>query len=381
MAGGVALVSVELIKMSIFETINEGWIARRRPGENGRIGGPSCAVTGSGMLISSYITQSAMGRNDFVPHLARSQDGGVSWQDNGPIWPHLAETWSILVTVSRAPNDDLYLFGSRCRIDGPAETFWCETTQGLKENELIWSQSCDDGETWTEPAVIPMPVAGSAEAPSPMCVSRDNRWLCCYSPYHTFDATLQVDRSKAIVLVSDDRGQTWQHRHMLSYVKPETGTAVAAITQLADGRFLGAGWHLHLSDQEDYPNGFALSNDGWHWGPTHSTGIMGQAVGLAALPDGRVFMSYTQRKHGAVGIGIAIARPEPNDFGLEHNEIVWHAEQAQRHNSHGDHSEWLDFAFGMPVPTLLNADTLQLSFWLHQADGRGVRYLRLRWND
>jgi len=367
--------------MAVFEIINEGWISRRRLEEGGRTGAPNCVLTSGGALICTYIIQSAMGSNDFVPHLARSHDGGVTWQQYGPIWPDLAAAWSILVTGSRAPNGDLYLFGSRCPIDVPEETFWCEETQGLKQNELVWSRSSDDGATWTEPAVIPMPVAGAAEAPAPMCVSRNGRWLCCYSPYNTFDSSLTVDRSKAVILVSDDEGQTWQHGHMLSYHEPETGSAVAAVTELSDGRFLGAGWHLHLADKQDYPNGFALSNDGWHWEPTGSTGVMGQSVGLAPLPDGRVLMSFTQRKHAEIGIGIAVASPESGDFGLQHKEIVWAAERAMEHNSSGDHGDWLDFAFGMPALTLLDADTVLMGFWLHQADGRGARYVRLRMND
>ena len=365
--------------MARFETIASGWIARRTPQEEGRIGGPSCVAMCDGTLISTYITQSAMGVNDFVPHLVRSQDHGGTWQDAAPIWPHLADDWSILVTISRDIHGHLYLFGSRCSIDTPGESFWCDTTQGLKQNELVWSRSEDGGAAWSEPATIPMPVPGAAEAPSPMCVSRSGRWLACYSPYHTFDSALEVDRSQAVILFSDDRGSSWQHTAMLRYHEPDTGCAVAAVTELSEGGFLGASWHLHLADKQPYPNGFAVSDDGGRWQTTSSTGIMGQSVGLAPLTDGRVLMSYTQRKPGPAGFGLAIARPRDGDFGLEDHEMVWHADTVAGCGS-GDHSQWTDFAFGMPMLTPLDHDEVLLTFWLQHVEGRGLRYLRLKMN-
>jgi len=150
------------------------------------------------------------------------------------------------------------------------------------------------GRSWQPPCVVPMPVPGAAEAPAPLCVTRDERWFGCYSPYHTFDPELSVDRSRVIVLASDDQGQTWKNSDMLRFPQPRSGGAEAWVIQLSNGRLLGAGWHLHLDDQQDYPNRYALSDDGLHWGPTRCTGIIGQSVGLAALPNGYALMAFNQ---------------------------------------------------------------------------------------
>jgi hypothetical protein len=313
--------------------------------------------------------------------LARSSDGGVTWLETGPLWPHLSERWSILVSVSRAPNGELFTFGTRCAIDRAGESFWCDRTQGLKQNDLVWSRSDDNGKTWQEPRVIPMPVPGAAEAPASLCISRTGRWLCCYSPYRTFDPSLSVDRSKAIVLVSDDKGQTWQHGNMLSFKEPETGAAVAGIIELANGGFLGVSWHLHLEDRQDYPNAYALSDDGLRWRPTRSTGIMGQSVGLAALPDGRALMTYNQRKYGEIGVWLVIAEPSDQDFGVQLDRIIWRASEATRGDSSGDHSQWTGFAFGMPDVTVLDSETLLIVLWVDQPKGCGVQYVRVRMTD
>ena len=366
--------------MSTFTTLEEGWVIRFDAAKPGQAAGSRCAVTRAGDVICTYMAQSKIAVNDFRPMLARSRDGGVRWHDHQPIWPHLAEDWSIYVSVSRAPDGQLLLFGNRCPIDEPGELFWSDATQGLKQNELVWSSSCDDGHTWQEPHVIPMPVPGAAEAPGAMCITRRGRWLGCYSPYNTFDAELAVDRSKVLVLASDDRGETWQHSAMLSFSEPRSGGAEAWVVELSDGRLLGAAWQLHLDDQQDYPNPFAVSHDGLVWQPTRSTGTMGQSVGLAAAADGRVLMTYNQRKHGEVGVWLARARPTDEDFGLEANQIVWRAGLATRGGTSGDHSQWTDFAFGEPAVTVLDDETFLIVMWVNQPDGQGVRYVRLRMN-
>ena len=366
--------------MTRFDVLDQGWIVQRdaRAG-TGRAGGARCAVTRRGQVVCVFVASSGMGCNDFKPMLTRSGDGGATWTDAQPLWPHLADDWSILAPVSRGHDGDLLVFGSRCRIDEPGESFWNDQTQGLKENELIWSRSVDEGATWLEPQVIPMPTPGAAEAPNPMCATRHGRYLACYSPYGTFDPTLRVDRSVFVLVYSDDRGATWRHSEMMRFGAPDSGTAMGAVAPLADGRALGAGWHLHLHDEQDFPTPYALSDDdGVTWGPHRSTGITGQSVSLTALPDGGVLMPYNQRRHGQPGVWLALARPTEADFGLETDQIVWPAPAATQTGTSGDHSQWTDFAFGSPAVTLLDDDKLLVTFWADLPTARGVRYLRLK---
>ena len=149
-----------------FRTISEGWVTQRQPGTpTAIVGGPRCAVTNEGDVVCSFMVQSKLGINDFKPMLARSADGGQSWSEPAPLWPHLTERYSIFGSVSRAPDGELFYFGTRYPIDAPGEPNWSDATQGLKANELFWSRSRDGGRTWAEPAVIPMPIPGAAEAP------------------------------------------------------------------------------------------------------------------------------------------------------------------------------------------------------------------------
>src|SRR5437588_10432114 len=134
--------------------------------------GPRIVVLPGGEAICSFMFSAKTATNDFVPALCRSSDGGRTWSEPQIVWPHLRSRWSLFVSISRDPYPGLrYLYGTQTLIDVPGESNWNCTTQGLKENKLVWSSSEDGGRTWTEPAGIPMPIAGAAEAPGPLCVT------------------------------------------------------------------------------------------------------------------------------------------------------------------------------------------------------------------
>jgi len=365
--------------MTFIDPIDQGWIKRIDPSQPlGRAGGARCVVTQPGCLLCSFVTQSRLGSNDFVPAIARSGDGGVTWHDENIIWPDLAERWSILASISRSPDGTLLLFGSRTPIDEPGEPFWSDQVQGLKANELIWAGSDDDGQTWSDPQPISLPVAGAAEAPGPMCVTRDGRWLCCYCPYPTFDPAVRVDRSRVILLVSDDRGQTWRHTQMLRLTAPDSGGADARIVELADGRLLATAWHLNLNDHADHPIACAISNDPLNWPATAGIDIMGQSQSTAPLPDGRALIAYTNRKHPQPGIQAALLRFDDDHCLTVHTDIAWHVDNASHQPAAQDHSHWTDFAFGGPSIVVIEENVALLTCWVHQHDGRGVRYVRFR---
>jgi hypothetical protein len=324
------------------------------------------------------MVQEALGRNDFKPMLARSADGGITWQEQGFVWPGLTASQSIFGSIGRATAGELLFFGTRTPIDRPGEPNWCEATQGLKRNELVWARSEDGGESWSGPRPVPMPFPGAAEQTSPLCVAGDGVWHACYSPYNTFDPGVKPERNQVVLMTSRDRGRTWRHTAMMRWDAPLSTAAEAWVVELADGRLLGTCWNLNQKDGADFPNAYGVSADGGRtWSPTRSTGIRGQSTALCPLPDGRALFVYNQRKHGEPGVWLAAVRPTPEDFGIEWNHALWRAPQPAP-GAQG-HSEWTGFAFGEPSVTVLPDGALLAVLWCRGVEGCGIRYLKLRW--
>lgn len=362
-----------------FDTLDEGFIYRVPAGAQQACAAARTALAPNGNLLCSFTINSGLGVNDFRTMLARSTDGGHTWAAPTQLWPRLQATQSINVSISRSPRGDLFLYGMRFPIEAPGESFWSDATQGMKQNALIWAKSTDNGFTWTQPAVIPMQIPGSAEAPGPLCVTSRDRALAVYSPYNTFDPTTVVDRHQVALLRSDDAGKSWRQSSMIRFPEDYATAAEAWVVELSDGRLLGSCWKMNQKDGSDFPNAYAISLDGGDtWLPTGSTGIMGQSTALTPLPDGRALFIYNQRRHGEIGVWIAVVKPTATDFGIQTNQIAWRAQVRAQKGDAAEHSAWTDFAFGEPSVSLLPNGDLFLAFWCIQPDGSGIRYARLR---
>lgn len=190
---------------------------------------------------------------------------------------------------------------------------------------------------------------------------------------------MTVDRAQVVLIRSDDQGRTWSHTSMLRFAEATSGGAEAWVVELASGRLVGTCWHLDHADGSDYPNAYAVSDDGGAtWSRTGTTGTRGQSTALCPLSDGRVLFVYNQRKHPPVGVWLAVARPGPESFGIEAEEVVWRAAVTTQQGGAEGHAGWTDFAFGEPAVLPLSDGTLLVVLWTIQPDGRGIAYVKLK---
>ena len=362
-----------------YEILSEGFVARLHANEpNAVAAGSRTALAANGEIVCTYMVQPALGVNGFDTIIARSKDG-ENWYGHRTMWPQYKNKESVFGSISRAPNCELYFFGSTTHIDEVGETFWCDETQGMKENHMFWSCSADNGHTWSDPVFMPSPFTCSVEAAGPITVTGKGRMIACFIPYNTFDPNINVEGNQVMAMISDDGGRNWKFDKMISF-GPDALGAESWVIELADGRLLATCWRAARPEVDDFPNAYTLSNDGGDtWGPTLSTGIMGQSTALAALPDGRALFIYNQRKHGEIGVWLAVANPTENDFGIQHNAPIWRAQsKTQSGESSANLDSWTDFSFGEPSIMPLPDGALLATLWCVEAAGSGIRYVKLK---
>ncbi|MCM8759439.1 MAG: glycoside hydrolase [Candidatus Omnitrophica bacterium] len=361
----------------VFEIIDSGFVFNAEKDTDHAVAcGPRCLVTTED-IICSFMVQSGLGINDFKPVLMRSYEG-KKWQDMSFPWKHLSNQYSIFGSISCSNDGEIFFFGTRTKIDIPGESFWRNENQGLKENELVYARSLDNGKTWTEFSVIPKPFLCSAEAPGAMCITKSGSWHVCYSPYNTFDSNNFVERNQVVLLTSRDKGKTWSYTRMLSFEELYSSAAEAWVVELADGRLFGTCWKINQKNGSDFSNPYAVSeDDGRTWSKTQPTGIMGQTPALAPLPDGRIFFIYNQRRVPPYGIRLALISVLDVGLRIDADEMIYCVEKPSIDAFLKSHSDWTNFNFGEPHVAILPDKTILAVFWCIEPENRGIRYIRL----
>ena len=81
----------------MYKILHEGDVTRPTK-ENLMCSGSRTARLPDGRYICVYNAESASGVNDFVPMVTYSDDG-LNWEESRAIWPELAATKSISVSV------------------------------------------------------------------------------------------------------------------------------------------------------------------------------------------------------------------------------------------------------------------------------------------
>ncbi len=363
-----------------YKIVSEGFLWQR-PGKDALVAAGARIVTlASGVVVCSFMQQSKIGINDFVPVLSSSQDEGKTWSAPREMWPHLKGKWSIFGSVSVGGDGLLYFAGKRIPIDVAGESFWSDANHGIKANELVWAKSGDGGKTWTEPAVIPMKIAGSAEAAGPMCVTREGTWLYVYAPYNTFDPAVKVDRNQLALMRSTDQGKTWEYLPAMRYAEETSNSAEAWVIQLSDGRLISSCWHTDWKSKSDYPNPYVVSSDqGKTWTPVRRVGTDGQTVSLKAIEGGKALLVYNMRRSDKPGVRMAELAPKGDGFEIKSDQAIWYAPQATQDGSSVDHDNWTSFAYGEPSVTMTKGGDLLAVIWsIEPRDFGGIRLIRLR---
>jgi hypothetical protein len=328
---------------------------------------PALVLLPSGELLASFAIGSGFEAADQHTELARSGDGGRTWQLVGAVFNELTDRpTSANVRISRMPDGELIAFGVRSDRSREDEGLTNPETQGFVETELIQLRSADDGRTWQGPIVVTPPLVGpSFELCSPVVPLGDGRWLWPTSTWKGWNGDCP-NGMKAIALVSHDRGHTWPE-----YVGVMNGTAEDVIfweqkiVDMGDGRLLAVCWTHDMAQGVDRPVHYAISPDnGRSFGPPRSTGLHGQTSTPIWLGNGRLVCIY--RRTDKPGLWATYARIDGDVWVNEAELPLWGYDRSDAANIVGGENLSRSFTtlkFGLPAGLLLPDGQVYVAFW------------------
>jgi BNR repeat protein len=275
---------------------------------------PSLARRNDGTILAAFDLGEAVESLNYGTWLARSQDGGPTWDAPRPLFrDNVAFSATHSVRISRMTDGTFVAFGGRFHRLDLEEGLTNRANLGYVPMDLIILRSHDGGEHWEGPETIQPPLAGpSFEVCHRVIELADGRWLAPTSTWKGWNGEAP-NGMKAIALVSHDRGHTWPEwitvidQYDRGIISWEQG-----LTQLADGRLLAVVWSFDEKTGQSLPNRFAISNDGRTFGAPRENGLKGETAKLLTLADGRVLCLY--RRLDQPGLWANLVRIEGDDW-------------------------------------------------------------------
>ncbi len=334
--------------------------------------GPRCAVLDDGSVLCTFMINSKGGANDFVT-MAAYGSADLSFGEAKPVWPHLIGKKSLFGSVRRGDDGKFSIAGQVFPIAYEGEDFWSDEALGMKENHVFYSLS-DDGRSFPDPTLVDLPFYASAEQPGGLLSDADGALTMIYSPYPTIEKREPVDNECMVILRSRDGGKTFEGKKFAE-IEEDSQYAESWITRLSDGRLMVSTWQTASENSSQY---LISDDDGETFKGPFAQEFKGQSTGISKWNDGTVLIAYNQRKHGTVGVWLALESFDENGKAtLIENQPVWEAQTATKTGDSTDFAQWTDFSFGEPSVTVLPDDSLLVTLWYQQDDVKGIRYVKL----
>lgn len=338
---------------------------------------PSLALLDDGELLCAFDLGEAAESLDYCTYVARSSDGGVTWQPPQQLFQdNLTRKTTHTMRIAALRDGSLVGFGARFYRDDPTEGLTNRATLGFVPMDLILLRGDKSGHHWTGPTTITPPLDGPAfEICHNILELSDGRWLAPTQTWPAWDGR-SPHGWKAIALVSNDRGQTWTD-YLTVFAAPNEHTIhfEQSVVQLADGRLLAVSWAYDSQTRSTLPIPYALSSDGQSFAPSASTGLRGQTAKLVALHDGQVLCVY--RRDDKPGLWAQLARMDGNLWVNLGELELWTGALSGR-ESRNTSDELSSLKFGFPSLLELPNGIIKVVFWCLENGSHVVRWFDLR---
>ena len=317
---------------------------------------PSLVQLSNGEIIAGF--QAASEKNSIDSHvlLTRSSDGGKTWGE--PYSPFLNEINGEKATVhfaylaevqpGRLIADLLWCD----HFDDPSLEFFNPDTGGLLPTGICFSESLDNGLTWTTPEKLdagelnetPIPIMG------PVCKVNSDTLICPFETSKNYEDAGQWPH-KAAYFISHDGGKTWPEYRVVAH-DPQSKILYwdHRIADLGNGRLVDMFWAYDNTLNKELNAYMSKTIDGGQtWTQPEDTGLVGQPWPIPIDEQSFVVVKVDRNKSQTIEVVLT------DNFGQSWNAappLVIYSNKEQQLSDSSDLNEHLvgmaSWAYGLP---------------------------------
>ena len=335
---------------------------------------PSLVELSDRELLCLFRLGQARASYDGHLELARSTDGGRTWNCQGPVnipladWPYVFLCADIMCSKSGT----LIITGNAIDAADQEKPIWNPQTEGLKKCKIVITMSHDNGHTWGPLNEICTGLEG-AVTNGRLIELLDGRFMQAFETWKSYDVNGLWDQ-KAGVIFSEDNGRTWGNSIIFAHdPKREMYYWDTGFCQLRDGTLIGLSWTNNNVQKKAVNAHRIISVDGGRtWSLPQDVNIAGELSRLTELKNGQLLCAYNDRKKPA-GIKAVLSSDRGKSWNTAETATIWDAAELVGKNN--PFVDFLAFDFGMPSLQQLSDGTIAVAFYAYE---KHVCHIRLR---
>lgn len=334
---------------------------------------PNLTMLDNGEIIAAFVMGEAFESVDLTTMLAKSVDGGRTWEISGPILDksEYKVPVSDMLKITDTGNGRLIAAGycfPRPDSDLPIGN---PQTGGLLDNKVIFAESSDFGDTWSEAKIIKTSFNEPVEASAPITVLR-NGWLATpITNFPKWNGTYEQAPCGKL-LISTDHGKSWRDDSItMSFSEGAVTVYEQRMCQLEDGKIVVVAWNEDMISGKRLPNHFVISEDsGLTFSKPKSTGVMGQTSSVLSLGNNKILALHSIRRDtDRPGIYAYIVDLSKGEWDILYQERVWEPKQAL--NASGKMADiFSHLKFGQPSAIHIGENQYLMVNWVIE-EGQG----------
>ena len=318
-----------------------------------------------GTLLASMQLGEAFEAVNCTSYTAKSTDNGVTWSMPEPMFDKSCEEYPLSDSCKITwTGDRVTAFGMQYHRRDMALPIGNAQTGGVLESDVFYSESFDNGRTWSERRTIPMDWGMHTEATAPITVAADGSYVSPVTVFPAWDGSLSHPLCGKL-LVSRDAGKTWdQSATCMQFDQPDVTCYEQRACRLDSGDLINIGWNENIRSEQRPHNHYTVSNDnGRTFSEPRDTGVQGQASSVMALPNERLLALHAIRRDtdrpGIYGFVIDFSH---KNWDVAERFLLWEPQQQLRpHKGLADIFAYV--RFGQPSAIQLSDNELLMTHW------------------